>query len=88
MPEITITVPDGLREKMEAAWPGTTLEQHLQSRVDGICAHWETEAPAVVKREMLDQYDRLAKPKQNQVKALLDSAPKPIEEEEIEALPK
>lgn len=43
MAEVMITVPDGLREQVEAAWSGT-LEQHLQARVDKICAHWETEA--------------------------------------------
>jgi len=46
MPEITSTVPDGLREQMEAAWPGTTLEQHVQARVDEAVARWITEAPA------------------------------------------
>lgn len=83
MAEITITVPDGLREQMEAAWPGTTLEQHLQSRVDGICAHWETEAPAIVKREKLDKYDRLAKVDQGKVDAILAKAAPVVKEEEV-----
>ena len=86
MAEITITVPDGLREQAEAAWPGTTLEQHVQAVVDRAAARWQTEAPAVVKRERLDKYERLDKTKQGQVDAILATAPEPIEEGE--AIPK
>lgn len=87
MASITITVPDGLREKMEAAWPGTTLEDHLQARVDEAVARWATEAPAILKREKIGKYDRLTKTDQGKVDALLEKAP-PVVEEEIEALSK
>ena len=87
MASITITVPDGLREQVEAAWPGTTLEQHVQAAVDKVAARWQTEAPAVVKRERLDKYERLTKVDQGKVDALLATAPEPIGEEG-EAIPK
>jgi len=83
MASIMITVPDGLREKMEAAWPGTTLEEHLQARVDDAVACWTTEAPAVVKRERLGKYDRLTATDQGKVDVLLEKA-LPVVKEEIE----
>jgi len=81
-----IPIPDGLREQVEAAWPDTTLEQHVQAALDPFLARWAIEAPAVVKRERLDKYERLVKTDQNKVDALLAKAvPKPVDEEEIKA---
>ena len=90
MAEITIPIPDGLREQVEAAWPDTTLEQHVQAALDPFLARWAIEAPAVVKRERLDKYERLVKTDQNKVDALLAKAPpKPVEKDEKETkLPK
>jgi len=87
MATITITVPDGLREKVETAWPGTTLEEHVQARLDPVFARWETEAPAVVKKARLDKYERLEPTDQAKVDALLAKAPEPVEEEEEIKLP-
>jgi len=86
MAEITITVPNGLRAQVEAAWGGT-LEDHVQARMDPVFERWGTEAPAVTKKARLDKYDRLDKAKQGQVDAILATAPEPIEEEG-EAIPK
>lgn len=78
---VSIVIPDGLRAAMEAAWPGSAIEVHLQAVVDRAVARWQTEAPAVIKRSRLGKYDRLNKGKRAQVDAILATAPEPVEED-------
>ena len=89
MAEITLTVPDGLRELVENAWGGT-LEEHLQARIDPAIERWLKEAPEIPKKKRLDKYDRLDETKKGEIDVILASAPEPVIEEdlELEQLPK
>jgi len=78
MAKVNVNYDEYLGAKVEAAFGGT-IQEHLQAAVDRFMERMEGEIVSVIRKTIMDKYDRLEKTKQSQIDVLLSEAPEPKE---------
>ncbi len=79
MAQITIVIDDKIKNAIENLYGGT-IDEHIETIINKTVDKWKLYIKETIRKERMDKFDRLAEAEQNQIQAILDTAPDPIEE--------